>query len=935
MEVKMSRCNLFSIRVVLILIYLISFISISKNCYAETIPLEGGKAFEKTDGNRDTSIDLSFDWRMPDRYGLDRNGNGIIDIPNTQDYVYNREFVGCPSVPKDPREERGPGEILDPSRRRPSDLLFNLPYYVPKGSSIFGQIACLATSRLKEAGFIIQLDNSDSKIPYHFFEIGSKDPTKKIINAHNDIALIRGICKPTLGSSDEILEIERVYDENGHLLGINFPASAPCQINPDADLNVSGYMKADVRFVWSISGRDIDYKHIILPFVTKPEKKPREYIAALPEGEYQVEMLLLDLIGNKWNSVSKIVTVKDHLIVALGDSFSSGQGAPEAVYINTKKVYVDSPNNRIKIKKHFRDVLHTTITDAQITASAKHFSDNNKSYIENGFRVWELKPRLGIGAIYPKVYFNPYRKVVWADDGGTSLHYGFIYKDEESVPWSPDGGMRMFLPTRTKHKVHYYNKMIDVSDVVKRHDVYARSSFSHSSQFALKLEKSNDKSSVTYLNLAMAGATYNNGMVSGFNGFMGSPFYKVDNYETDQISLLSNTIGKISDEHARTIDAVILTLGGNDVGFKHIIEGLLGRVSGIVEPVKYCNDLEPGLIMFGPNLCEIRNGFKTGSWGTVENNLGTILQSRFSQMYDWGKLTGLDDLQNRFTNSFWDKLTNYKIAKGKNGKYNIFTFGYPSMGHKCDEFSNDRCLCNSILPAIIAEENGLISYSITGEIELFELKFVRDHILKPLNKEIKSVTQVLNWNYVENVEESSLNHGLCKGKYFSGDLGLGTYLQPSHKILEKSDEDKARSWFREFQEASWLENRTLRNVSLAAHPNELGYKGFMKAYCNVVARNLFLDEWNTCKTLPGIGQPCIQGRCASGLACSENICRSFPREGEPCLSDGRCDGRLVCNNNICRYPPCNDCSGAGCVNGCLRGYDCIRSTGKCIKDTGL
>src|SRR5437762_841248 len=44
-----------------------------------------------------------FDWSMPDRFGLDEDGDGIVDIPNSAAYAqpsgFTVNFDGSPSAP--------------------------------------------------------------------------------------------------------------------------------------------------------------------------------------------------------------------------------------------------------------------------------------------------------------------------------------------------------------------------------------------------------------------------------------------------------------------------------------------------------------------------------------------------------------------------------------------------------------------------------------------------------------------------------------------------------------------------------------------------------------------------------------------------------------------------------------------------------------------
>jgi hypothetical protein len=91
-----------------------------------------------------------------------------------------------------------------------------------------------------------------------------------------------------------------------------------------------------------------------------------------------------------------------------------------------------------------------------------------------------------------------------------------------------------------------------------------RSSSSYSSQAALSLEESDPHSSVTYIDLSISGATIAHGMLGSTSGTV-DPSVTLEG----EIPELKSIVG------TREIDALTLSIGGNDYGFSDYLEQLL------------------------------------------------------------------------------------------------------------------------------------------------------------------------------------------------------------------------------------------------------------------------------------------------------------------------------------------------------------------------
>ena len=106
----------------------------------------------------------------------------------------------------------------------------------------------------------------------------------------------------------------------------------------------------------------------------------------------------------------------------------------------------------------------------------------------------------------------------------------------------------------------------------------------------------------------------------------------------------------------------------------------------------------------------------------------------------------------------------------------------------------------------------------------------------------------------------------------------------------------------------------------------------------VCASGSFCDG-TVCQALPGEGEPCPLGVCGEGLACDPAMltCVSFPGEGEPCMF-GQCAAGFVCGpEDTCIDTPALACQLPASVGFCLYQFDGLcdepEGTGLCEEGT--
>lgn len=616
------------------------------------------------------SIKPAFSWSMPDRrYGRDRNNDGLIDLPNSFEYVHN---VGvCPCVEDD----------------------------------------CLN----KGPQFRVQFDASGTQFP----PIGPPPPAPSPSGA------------PEEGSPPE------------------YPTPSPHELYAQ----FRGLMR---QLQWEVDGEPREFAKLAMQWV---------YETCLPEGEFTVTLRAVDNFTEEWKTRSRRITVEDFLIVTLGDSYASGEGNPEFRHVTSWNIDWNSV--------YFNGEHNTSLSDWR----RMRIEQNAAWKIANHYRAPS-----GLSAVDGKEI----RVAIWADDGqppgpptvkriveGMFINGSqVIYEIVVPIMWAFD----QFSPQR------------------KEHDRSHRSSFAASSQAALELENASDKYSVTFVNLAMTGATINEGILGNYNGASTSRFWETADMRA-QIDQLRDMVGK------RKIDILYISVGGNDIGFGNAVVGLLLRD----QAPPYFRQVDFGKII---------EGVRTGLWQEVENSIGF-----FSWLVSWTEKKGMDRLL-----AAYDELATKIAAYG-------FTFGqiaiseYPDFTAEIDS-NGDLIWCDQIL--------GGIKFPL--QIDTDELKWAYNNILIPLNEKIREASQNRGWTYIGGIAARTDGHGLCAARPYQPEN-----YSPSLPVPDRPNE-RVR-WFRTAAESEVIQLDGERDKTFGtAHPNELGHQSMKKALLDAWARPSITDS---------------------------------------------------------------------------------------------
>jgi hypothetical protein len=250
----------------------------------------------------------------------------------------------------------------------------------------------------------------------------------------------------------------------------------------------------------------------------------------LPEGAYWGTMQLSARHGcfQVSHSRTKNFDVTDYVIVAIGDSYSSGEGNPERTAGERKPVR--------KLKTGFSG------------------SYDQSAYVS----AWRQE-----------------RALRWADDGSprpVSFYFkyhdgrGGVLNDESPIDLDPQLIARGF---RSPHKTAVGTATPEALSHMRAH----RSTLAWPAQLAWHIEDGDSKSSVTFVFLAATGATISKGLLGEHSGSK-----QEWTSMTDQVKKLPPQLDEVKALLAgRDIDLLTVSIGGNDVGFSSVVAALVLR----------------------------------------------------------------------------------------------------------------------------------------------------------------------------------------------------------------------------------------------------------------------------------------------------------------------------------------------------------------------
>jgi len=338
--------------------------------------------------------------------------------------------------------------------------------------------------------------------------------------------------------------------------------------------------------------------------------------------------------------------------------------------------------------------------------------------------------------------------------------------------------------------------------VASTHAAAHRSTAAWPALAALALERSDPASSVTFVSVAATGARIGPGLLVAGPGAA-----------SGQLEQVAALVGE------RTIDALLISIGGNDVGFAHVVRWLVDA-DPQADPLCYQTDLD-----------NVWSSAADGDWSRgsgVGFSPPWGLGCRPTRENDRPQLPGLQGLAGEL-----DALA-AALEPGLDPSA-VYLMEYPDPtggpgGGLCREIAGD-----------LTPPFGI------HEIDTAEAAAARSLVLEPLNRTLAEAASRHRWTYVNGVAAAfGAGHGYCGtapsyGPTADGDLagvaGAFPGLSPEQWYRHPATLDPAGppdgpgvSWYRTAAQSAALQGPTTRwDTTGTLHPNELGHRAMARA----------------------------------------------------------------------------------------------------------
>lgn len=494
-----------------------------------------------------------------------------------------------------------------------------------------------------------------------------------------------------------------------------------------------------VRASWSVRGVDGAL------VADRETDQAGRVVVRLQEGSYLVlPVVRVLLVGVTFELAGQAlsVKVKDLLIAVIGDSYASGEGDPETGAISNDPT-------------QWRPLCVPPGTSAGLIRRNK-------------------------------------RVVRWGDDGSGA-------DDAVLFESYSDGGFWASMTGSAPVLVEVRMCGVDLGEVraveqptggsAREHILAHRSSAAWPVQVALALEHADEFSSVTLVFLPASGATIVHGLVGGFESTadeIASPWVPGGSVG-GQIEALRSLLG------SRTIDVLLMSIGGNDIGFAEVVKVLELRRAKLAG--------QDWLTIPTPSLPDLAAAISTGDYRGFLDGKQTD--------------TGLYALGSRFA-----YLRNRIRSVFRGQEFPILITQYPDPttgvgGATCAK-------------ALTAFSPSLFGFNIDVEITQEELEFARTEFLQPLNAVIRHSAEELGWLTVEPRFEG---HGLCAPEPYPATDYAGVH----------SGSDVALTapvrWIRSAMESVAIQGPTSSpfDTKGVLHPNEIGHRAIAEQVLKVLS----------------------------------------------------------------------------------------------------
>jgi hypothetical protein len=383
--------------------------------------------------------------------------------------------------------------------------------------------------------------------------------------------------------------------------------------------------------------------------------------------------------------------------------------------------------------------------------------------------------------------------------------------DRQLVFWADSGTVGE--QTATPHLACGYGagvvgaaKSLATTRVGRDHVRSHRSTLSASAQAALGIERSDIRSSVTFVSVAASGATINKGLVEPYKGVENEPDSAWMTAMPPQLDQVASLVGN------RTIDALTVSIGGNDIGFGNVVTALI-----------LADDEDDRRLILG--------AVKTGNWNLVDASIDRMGLASYANI-PGGGLDGLPLLYEKLATEIRAKLRPHRV----------YITEYPDPT-KWVSRNGIRHYCDKMLGAIARFQGKILG---NAHIDEAESKWAYEKVLVPLNYWGRVAALRYGWKQVAGIAGSFGNgHGMCAARpydpaAYSGNpypLSVSPSTAPDFRWLRVGRESQTiqgppEAWPSPFQHL--FTDRKSSTGTL--HPNELGHRAIMERLLESIGR---------------------------------------------------------------------------------------------------